>query len=145
MSVFAHCVWKGSAGPIESRLFSDGSMAVLVSVIPRKKIIGIKEWTGDYLENFLIISNPVVSAVNNDNSLKFQEEIRQTPRSRSYDPEAEEGMTRWCRTPKGELVRIEGEPVTEETMKVWPASRYLLFATSKSKRTHNVCNSQILF
>lgn len=120
MSVFAHCVWKGSRGPIESRLFSNGSMAILVSVIPKEKVIGIKEWAGNYSEKFLITSNPVVSAVNTENSLEFREEIREIPRSRSYDPEAEEGMTRWCRTPKGALVGTEEEPVTEETMKVWP-------------------------
>lgn len=138
MSVFAHCVWKGSRGPIESRLFSNGSMAILVSVIPKEKVIGIKEWAGNYSEKFLITSNPVVSAVNTENSLEFREEIREIPRSRSYDPEAEEGMTRWCRTPKGALVGTEEEPVTEETMKVWPGPCDIRLIKSVNKQGEGI-------
>ncbi|VHO02848.1 hypothetical protein [Candidatus Rhabdochlamydia sp. T3358] len=121
--VFAHCVWKGAKGVIQSRLFSDGHMAVLLSVNPRTKKIGVKEWAGDYLSDFLITRNPVISAINDDASLDFQEEVREVPRTRFYDPEAEEGMIRYRRTPREELVALGGEPVTEETAKVWPADR----------------------
>lgn len=121
-SVFAHCVWKGVQGEIESRLFSDGQKAVLLSVDLNTEKIGIKKWVNNF-NDFLITHNPIISAVNDDNSLEFQDEIREVPRSRPYDPEAEEGMTRWRRTPKGKLIIVAGEPVTEETMTVWPGPR----------------------
>lgn len=122
--VFAHCVWKGSsAGPIESRLFSDKKMAVFISVNPRTEKIGIKEWDNGDLHHFLITYNPVISAINDDHSLEFQEERREIPRSVPYALEAEEGVIRWCRTEEGELFLNEGEPATEETMKVWHGDR----------------------
>ncbi len=138
MSVFAHCVWKGVKKRIESRLFSDGQGAVCISVNSRTKKIGIKEWEDGALEDFLAKKNPIISGVNDDNSLEFQEETRETPRSRPYDPKAEEGMTRWRRSPKGELAIIGGEPVTEETMKVWPGPRDIRLIKFISKQREEI-------
>ncbi|MGL5264112.1 MAG: hypothetical protein ACRDAI_06015 [Candidatus Rhabdochlamydia sp.] len=105
----------------ESRLFSNNHMAVLLSVNLETEKIGIK-WTKSF-NNFLITGDPVISAINDDNSLEFQKEIRENPRNRPYDPKAEEGMTRWRRTEEGDLVMFEGKPVTEETMKVWSGNQ----------------------
>ncbi|MEK7340273.1 MAG: hypothetical protein AABZ92_06150, partial [Verrucomicrobiota bacterium] len=75
------------------------------------------------LPTFLIEKNPVISAVNEDNSLESQEEIREIPRSRPYDLNAEEGITRWRRTEEGDLLLYEGEPMSEKTIKVWSGDR----------------------
>ena len=117
-SVFTRCVWKSNGEVIESRLFRNRFAAVLVSFTAEKKIIGVKEWMDAYMEKFLIGNNPIVSAINDDNSLEFEEETRETPRSRPYDPEAEEGITRWRKAPQAEQAGI-----TEETVKVWPGLR----------------------
>ncbi|VHO00653.1 hypothetical protein RHT_00122 [Candidatus Rhabdochlamydia sp. T3358] len=109
---------KGIKKRIESRLFSNGPGAVCVSVNSRAKTIGIKEWDDSALGDFLTKKNPVISAINDDSSLEFEQELRDSDRSRAYDLEAEVGITRWCRTEKGELVIVEEEPVTETTMSV---------------------------
>lgn len=74
------------------------------------------------LKGFLTKNNPIISAISDDNSLEFQEEVKKKPRSRPYDPEAEEGMTRYRRTEEGQSL-FKGEPITEETMKVWSGPR----------------------
>ncbi|MDR2539443.1 MAG: hypothetical protein LBC45_02345 [Chlamydiales bacterium] len=122
-STFAHCIWKGVQGEKESRLFSDGQKAVFVSVDLERETIGVQKWEKGNIHDFLLTHNPLISAIHEDHSLEIQEEIRETPRSRPYDPKAEEGMMRWRRTPRGKLVLVEGEPVIEETMHVWSGSR----------------------
>lgn len=121
-SVFKHCVWKGIQDEIESRLFSDGHRSVLLSVNLDTEKVGIKKCGKDF-NDFLITRDPIISAVNDDNSLELQEEMRKTPRNRPYDPEAEEGMTRWRRTAEGDQVMFEGNPISEKTIKVWSGFR----------------------
>lgn len=136
-SVFAQCVWKGVQGEIESRLFSDGLKAVLLSVDLNTEKIGIKKWVNNF-NDFLITHNPIISVINGDNSLGFQEEARETPRSRPYDPEAEEGMMRWRRNEEGKLVKFEGELVSEKTVKVWPGPRDIRLIKFISKQREEI-------
>lgn len=120
-SVFMHCIWQGIEGEKESRLFSDKKKAALLSVDLITKKIGVKEWTN--FNDFLITRNPINPIINEDNSLEFQEEIREIPRNRPYDLDAEEGITRWRRTEEGALILHEGEPMSEKTIKVWSGDR----------------------